>query len=349
MSNFKQRIEDGLSGKFTGLKNGFNRLNTYIYGTQRKTYTLIGGLSGSAKTTLVNYILLNSIADADSQNIPIDIFYYSYEIDEESTKANWLSVLINKKHRIVIPPEKISGLGNNRLTDQELDLVDDILPELEALFERINFRFETTNPTGIYNELYDYANKIGDFKYEDYNIENETKKRIIGYSFKDEKRYVLIVLDHMALMRRERGYTLKENIDKYSEYCIFLRNICQYSFFNIQQFNQSLNSVERAKFKGVDLSPQQNDFKDTSNPYTDADVVLGLMNPWKMDMEECLGYDLTVLKDSFRMIKVIKNRKGGDNKAIGMYFNPSAGSFYELPLLNTKELQDVYNNVKNKK
>ncbi len=347
MSSFKQRIEDGLAGKFKGLSNGFNRLNKYIYNTQRKTYTLIGGLSGSAKTTLVNYILLNNIEDADKNNIPIDIFYYSYEIDEETTKANWLSVLIYKKHKIIIPPEKISGLGDNRLSKAEQELVNLMLPYLDNIFSRINFRFEANNPTGIYNELYQHALKVGEFTYEYYKDKSGLdQKRLIGYNFYDKDRYVLVVLDHQALMKRERGFTLKENIDKYSEYCIFLRNICSYSFFNIQQFNQSLNSVERAKFKGVDLSPQQNDFKDTSNPYTDADIVIGIMNPWKMDMKECLGYNLEILKENFRMLKVIKNRKGGDNKAIGVYFNAPAGTFHELPEINTTELQDFYIRVK---
>lgn len=350
MSSFKQRIEDGLAGKFKGLANGFDRLNNYIYNTQRKTYTLIGGLSGSAKTTLVNYILLNNIEDADNSNTPIDIFYYSYEIDEETTKANWLSVLIYKKHKIIISPEKIAGLGNNRLSKPEQELVNLMLPYLDTVFSRINFRFETNNPTGVYNELYQHAEKVGNFTYETYKDKNNIdQRRLTGYKFHNEDRYVIVIMDHMALMRKERGFDLKANIDKYSEYCIFLRNICGYSFFNIQQFNQGINSVDRQKFKGVDLSPQQNDFKDSSNPYTDSDIAIGIMNPWKMDMKDCLGYNLEILKENFRMIKVIKNRKGGDNKAIGVYFNAPAGSFHELPLsTDTSKIQDVYNRINNK-
>ncbi len=112
------------------------------------------------------------------------------------------------------------------------------------------------------------------------------------------------------------------------------------------QLTIHVSSVERQKFKGIDISPQQNDFKDTSNPYTDADIVIGIMNPWKMDMKECLGYNLEILKENFRMLKVIKNRKGGDNKAIGVYFNAPAGTFHELPEVNTTELQDFYIRVK---
>lgn len=103
------------------------------------------------------------------------------------------------------------------------------------------------------------------------------------------------------------------------------------------QLTIHVSSVERAKFKGVDISPQQSDFKDSTNPYADADVVLGLMNPHKMDMEKCISYDINVpgsilnLKDSFRMLKVIKNRLSKDNIVIGLLFLPKSGSFIELP------------------
>ena len=100
-----------------------------------------------------------------------------------------------------------------------------------------------------------------------------------------------------------------------------------FSFINIQQFNQGLSSVERSKFKGVDLSPQQSDFKDSTNPYQDADVVLGTMCPYKLDMNTCLGYDIKKLKDKMIMLKVIKNRLSRDNVAIGLYANPSAGAY----------------------
>lgn len=97
-----------------------------------------------------------------------------------------------------------------------------------------------------------------------------------------------------------------------------------------------MSSIERQKFKGVDISPQQSDFKDTTNPYTDCDIALGLMNAYKMDMDTCIGYSINQgsnldLKGSFRMLKIIKNRLSRDNIAIGLLFLPKTGSFKELP------------------
>lgn len=99
-----------------------------------------------------------------------------------------------------------------------------------------------------------------------------------------------------------------------------------------------MNSVDRAKFKGIDISPQQSDFKDSTNPYTDADIVIGIMNPYKMDMEECLTYNINKpnvqynLRDRFRLLKIIKNRLSRDNISIGLLFQAEAGYFEELKL-----------------
>lgn len=217
---FKERINNGLTGNYSGLKNGFDRINKYIYGIQRSYYLLIGGLSGSAKTTLANYMLLNAIKDADDRNIPINVFYYSYEMDEQSTKANWLSTLIYQKHKKVVEPQTILGLGDNKLTNEQIELIRLELPLLNKIFDRINFRFESDNPTGIRKELFLHAATVGDFEYEEYGTEG--KKKIKSYKLRDSNCYNIVVMDHMALMKRESGYNLKENIDKYSEYCIWL-------------------------------------------------------------------------------------------------------------------------------
>ncbi len=161
--NLEERIQAGLDGKFQGLSNGFKRINSEIHGIQRGVYTLLGGLSGTYKTTLADFMLLNAIEDAESKGLEINVFYYSYEIDELSKKCNWLSVIIKNKHGVTIPPEVIKGFGDNRLTPKELEYVKMEIPTVEALFSKINFRFKSTNPTGIYNEMWQYMSNKGTF------------------------------------------------------------------------------------------------------------------------------------------------------------------------------------------
>ena len=112
------------------------------------------------------------------------------------------------------------------------------------------------------------------------------------------------------------------------------------SFINLQQFNQGMSSTDRAKFKGVDLSPAQGDFRDSTNPYADSDVCIGLMCPNKLDMDKSMGYDVKRIKDRLIMFKIIKNRLGGDNIVTGLLVNPKTGSFKEMPASNLMQEQD---------
>lgn len=330
--DLRKRIEDGQKGVFQGLENGFKDLNKYIFGVQQKCYTLIGGMSGTFKTTLLDYIILNAIQDAKAKNIPIDVFYYSFEIDKLTKQCNWLAQLAYNNYGRIITPEKIKGLGNNRLDPEEKQIIDSLIPEMNQIFNEINFTFDAVNPTGIYNEIFAHCSKNGTFKYATYKDENgQVKQKIDSYT-PNEFRYTIVAVDHLYLLKKERQFDTKKNMDKMSEYFVNLRNIFNISPFVVQQFNQGLNAVDRQKYKGVDLSPSQNDFKDTTNPYQDADVVLGIMNPFKLDIEKYLGYDIKQFRDAMIALKIIKNRLSGDNKTKALLCHPESGRFQELPL-----------------
>jgi len=345
--DFKERINLGQEGNYKGLENGLNRVNTYMYGIQRKWYYLFGGLSNTAKTTFVDFMLMNALKDAELNDIEVHVFYYSYEIDEESKKCVWLSNHIYSKYAISIPPEKIAGYGTHRLSEYEKEIVDRETPYIESLFKKINFRYDPNNPTGIYKELMDHfdihgkfikekykapmIDKYGNDLYNDKGRMYEEKERIASYVPNNPLAYHIVVHDHIALTKTERNFTLKENLDKLSEYYVWLRNMCNLTILAIQQFNQTLNTVERKKYSGVDLSPQQNDFKDSGNPFQDADTACGIMNPYALDMDTWKKYDIKKMKEHFRVLKIIKNRKGKAGIACGLYFNPKAGYFKELP------------------
>lgn len=351
MTPFEQRIKQGLNGEYTGLANGFNRLNKYIYNTQRGCYTLLGGLSGSSKTTLCDFIILNGIQDAKAKGIPINVTYYSWEIDEMSKRANWLSILIYNKYDRVISPQLIKGMGDLRMNKEEQEIVYSMLPELEVIFSQIKWHWTPQNPTGLYHEWWSTMSKKGTFKTEPYIDENGDKKdRIINWTPFNKEEYNIVVLDHASLLKFERGFTLKQNMDKMSEYIVACRNMFNMTFYVVQQFNQSLSNIERVKYRGVDLSPEQNDFRDSGNLYIDADIVLGLLNPYKMQLETSLNYNINVdgfehnLRGKYRLLKAIKNRLGADNISIGLYTKPEAGYFEELPKVMTSEDYQMYLN-----
>jgi hypothetical protein len=226
-------------------------------------------------------------------------------------------------------------------------MVDSCLPELDELGKSIMWRWEANNPTGCYKEWWTWMNDRGIFEYEPYiNEHGESKQRIKKYIPNDIYEYNIVIIDHIALCKIERNFTLKENLDKLSEYAVTCRNLFGMTFIYLQQFNQGLNNSEKQKFKGVLISPCQSDFRDSTTPYADSDIALALMNPMKMDLETCIGYNINKygelynLKDRFRMFKVIKNRLSRDDVSIGLLFLPESGSFEELKHVRDLTQQD---------
>jgi len=341
--NINERIKAGLEGSYSGLNNGFNRLNDYIFGVQKSCYTLIGGDSGTFKTTILDYIISNAIDDAIAKDIELEVFYYSFEIDKLSKQCNWLSRAVFNKYGVIISPKKIKGFGDNRLTLDEQELVNNCIPDIELAFSKIRFTWDPINPTGIRNDIIKFYESRGEILYEPYVDEKgNTQKKVIGYKPNNPNLMVINAIDHLYLMKEERGFDSKQNIDKMSEYTIFMRNTFGLTSFYLQQFNDGLNSVERLKFKGVDLSPQKSDFKDTRNPYSDSDIVLGLMNPYKLDMTTFNRYDVKKIGKNLVGLKILKNRLDEDNLSIGLYANPVAGRFEELPLADSPEILKYY-------
>lgn len=238
--NFKDRFEKGLRGEYQGLDNGFTKLNNYVFGTQKSCYILLGGQSGTYKSTFADFWTLKTLESAEKLNIPLDLFYYSFEIDKESKYANWMSNIIFNKYNEVIRPEIIKCLGGLRPNIHQKSLILKETDYLEHLMSKIKWRFDADNPTGIFHELWEYAENNGKIIYEDYESKEGPKKRIVEYKVNDPTRMCFIVLDHLARLKRERSFQLKDNIDKFSDYCIILRNLFKLSFLIIQQFNQGL-------------------------------------------------------------------------------------------------------------
>jgi len=210
MSDFKKRIQDGLLGKYHGLPNGLNRFNKYLYGIQRKRYYLFGGLSGSAKTTLVDFQLLNALSYAKLHGIKVYVFYYSFEIDKETKKANLLACHIFNKYKKVIPPQAILGLGKHRLDEEQQKLVYQELPYIDELFDSINFTFDPINPTGIYKDLLNHFRTTGTFVMKPYKKVNtdkfgvqteESAELMESYKANDPDSYTIAVIDHLALCK----------------------------------------------------------------------------------------------------------------------------------------------------
>ena len=60
-------------------------------------------------------------------------------------------------------------------------------------------------------------------------------------------------------------------------------------------------------------------------------VFLGITNPFAYELREYLGYDISKLRDSFRVLEVVLSRKGKANGLCPLYFDGAVNDYRELP------------------
>ena len=356
--DFLAEIERGQQGLNAGLPNCFDRFNKYLFGTQRRTYYAIGGLPGSGKSAFVDdNFVLSPYFELKDKGLPTSHLHwhdYSFELDYLSKRTRWTAYRLFQKFGILSDSNFLLGkgiakgapIGKQHIAyHKDLDAkIKYVSQEIDDLFTHITFIDDSMNPTGIFRELMSHAKKHGTFHYEEYDIidhENpgrtEKGQRIVGYTPNNPDDVNIVIVDHMALAKRERNYSQKENIDKLSEYFIFMRNKCGYIPIAVVQFNKALTAIERVKFKRELLLPTLEDFKDTGNIGQDCNTAFGLFNPFKMDFEDHLGYPIAALgkrdafEDRFRAINIMKNRDGEEWRHVGMHYLGGLGRLRELP------------------
>lgn len=364
VKSFQDKYERGKQGKNKSITMGFKRLSRYV-GIRRQVYYLIGGFTGSGKTTVVDdAFVLNPIEwflhdKHRDKDIDLKILYWSMERSKDYKVARWLSRTIFLAEQVIIPIDTIMGWSEIPTIEQQR-LIDKHLPTVNEMLEKVVTIFEgPTNPTGVYKELQRFSRARG---HEEEVIVirkdgSEYEKKI--YIPNNPNEIVLLIVDTINLTKPEKRedktmMTPKEAIDKMSEYLRWGRDYLGYSPVPISQFNREISNPIR--LKNGDVQPQLEDFAGTSSTQNDAEVVIALFDPMRYKVEDIYGYQLGKLKEGrddkypgskkYRQLSILKNSYGADDVGVGLAYQPQVGLFKELPFAKDMT-DDIYEQVIN--
>jgi hypothetical protein len=343
----KDEVDAGLSGRNKGVPMGFNRLNRYI-GIRRGMYFLVGGLTGSGKTSFIDdAFVLNPFdwaisPEGKKSGVKLKIIYRSMERSRTYKLAKWVSRKIFLDHGIIIPVPKLLG-WTEKMSKDEHDLFLMYEDYVEAMSDVITVIDGPENPVGIAKDLKQHALQNG-------RIEQLDEYNKI-YVPNNDHEVTLVIVDHIGLLKLTKELsTKKQAIDKMSDELRYARDFYGYTPVVVSQFNRDINNPLR--LKNGDVEPQLEDFADSSQTQNDADVVLALFDPMRYKVPDASGYDLTKLVDEYgakyyRSLRLIKNSYGEDDVRIGLAFLGSIGMFKEMP--KRKDItDDVYQSITNK-
>lgn len=339
-------------------------LSSVVPGIQKGKYYLTTANSKVGKTQLCDYLFIYEpfefIEKYKPKNISLKVFYFSLEMSRERKLKSTLSYKIFKDKGIIISPEDLDSVFENRIID---DATFQLVGEYRNYFER--FEKDVTvidnirNPYGIFKYMQDYAEANGHWVKKNIQIINKDKtktlKEVNDYYVPDRPdEYVIVIVDHISLLQTEkieggRQQTLHEAMSKFSsEYCLFLRDKYKYIPVVVQQ--QSAESEKQQyTLNGSSIidkiKPSADSLGDNKLVGRDVDLMFGLFAPYRYKIESHRGYNITRLQDHYRELMVILNRNGSGFCSDDLLFHGGVNYFQELP---AKMTEDHYKYIEDK-
>ena len=319
MANFISEFKNGKKGSNVGIPfgPGLESLTRALGGLLRGMMYGIASAPKVGKSTFVDYaFVIQPYLYALEKGLDIVWIYFSYEMDRVTKEFDFSVYFLYRDFGIktVTLPEGVTVRGESiiwlcsdylrgRLKDDNDQLIvvnAEIEEKLKEVYYKriipifgeyaengtclkkglIRFIEHKENPTGLRNKIIHFAEERGKFTYQDFTAKDGTKgKLVVDYIPDNPAEYVVIIYDTLRKIPRERGFSLKENVDKMIEYSVELRNKCQYTFVPIIHLNRSMTDVGRMKFMGDMLYPNGDDIKDTGNLSEEANHMLTMFNP----------------------------------------------------------------------
>lgn len=314
-----QRIDNGRLGKNIGISTGLDKLDEVIGGIQKATYSLIFAGTSVGKTSFVLYTHIYKPLRERLGDMNFRIVYYSLEMTAEVLLAKLLSLYIWENYGEDI---SFSDILSRReiLSEEHYAIVMDARDWLIQVMEHLTIFDKTLTSSGLYANLKQYAKEHGEF------VETDNSTR---YEANRPDETVVVILDHIFLVRPSTGQTKKDAVDAASAFLIVFRNKCNYSPVVLQQLNRNASGVDRRKMEQQE--PELQDLKGSGNTSEDCDLAIALFSPFREKMTSHRGYKIEQLRDAYRSAIILKNRYGEVDKLIAMNFFGKVGLFKQLP------------------
>lgn len=293
------------------------------------------------KTQICDFLFLyNTVKQVidDGLDIKLKIFYFSLEMTKEEKMRSAFSNILFLKEGVMISPKDLKST-KGVLPEEVVELIEKHQVYFDAIEEIVTFIDDVRNPTGIYKMMTNYAKDNGTIHTKTIHTKSGDKNIFDHYEPKDPEEYVMCIVDHIALIIPDtidgRKLSLYDSITLLSSnYFVRLRNMYNYIPVAIQQQASSQESVENAKANK--LKPSLDGLGDNKTTQRDANVILGLFSPFRHEIAECYGYDVTFFKDNIRFLEILGGREGGAGVIAPLYFNGAVNYFKELPLPTAK-------------
>ena len=346
IAGLEERRERLFNNQLNCITSTFKRFSEDFIGIEQACHYVITASTKGAKSQFTSYTFIYKqlmFCYYTKADVELKVLYFPLEETPERILQRFICWLLFDftKGEIRISPRDLRST-TSPVDEEVLDVInsDEIQDIIKYFEDHVIFPEETGNPTGIYKYCKQYAEEHGKVytklgKYKDELGVLHERQVFDRYEQDNPNEYRLIIIDTINLIDTERGMTLKQSMDKLSEYLAkYLRNRYNYSPVVIQQ--QAFESEGNEAFKLGKVRPSVAGLGDSKYTSRDSNVVLGLFSPFRFSLKEYEGYDIIKFKDNIRFLEVCVNRDGEMGGICPLFFDGAVCHFHELPLPTDK-------------
>jgi len=329
---------------------------------------MVTAASGVGKTQVTKALYVREPLEyALKHNIKLKIFYFALEESQQEFIDTMICNFISSKCNIQMDLLTLQGFREKSLEQDQMDLIDSHIDDIEDLLSNVEIIDSVYNPTGIYKYCRDYADKNGSHIFEDREFikkkSDGTTQKVVNkvyshYVPNDTNQMTIVIVDHISLLTPEKrkdgammnqhqtmahwstNYALKQ-ITKHWNWAV-VNVIQQEQSGEKEQFTSKGESIQKK------TEPSLAGFANNKEIQRDAKIVIGVYSPDRYGFEEYHGYDIRRFRDTFRAIKILKNRFGPPNKYYHYLFDGATNRFGELPKGNDVAAMGKYHNAADK-
>jgi replicative DNA helicase len=345
----------------------YPKLATSVPGIVPGMITMITAGSGVGKTQVAKALAVREPLEyAVKNNMKLKIFYFALEESKQEFVDTMICNYVSQKSGLQIDILALQGYREKSIDAKIMLIIETYVEEMEELLQNVEVIDSVYNPTGIYKYLRNYADKNGTHHFDEKifiknKIDEDGRKYTVEEKVRPYSHYVpndptqmtIVVVDHMSLLTPEKNKDTGNTMTQHQTMAHWstnyaLKQITKHWNWAVVNVIQQEQSGEREQFtmKGDSIQkktePSLAGFANNKEIQRDAKVILGVYAPDRYGFEEYHGYDIRRMRDTFRAIKVLKNRFGPPNKYHHMLFDGATNRFKELPKSSESHLLTPY-------
>lgn len=333
----------------------FPKLSNYLPGIMKGVLYKVTAGSGVGKTKLSKSMFVITPLDFMRSNpqlgLKVKIIYFALEESENEFIDSLTVNVLAHKYGIRIDPLMLMGYRDTYADSDLIRMIDDCVEDVSFYMNHIEVVDSEYNPTGMYKYCRDFSEKNGTHVWEDRIFESKNKEGQVTKSIakvykeyipNDPDLHVIVIADHISLIAEEKDPTTGKMMNKHQAMAKWSTDYCRkqitkhwdWSVLNIQQQEQS-NEKQHYTNSGESVvkktEPTLDALANNKEIQRDDFIIISVYSPDKFGFDSYHGIDVSRMRDTLRVVKILKNRLGTPNKYIHLLFDGATNRFVELP------------------